>query len=210
METPPPRSLIPRERHFFALFREDADNMRAAVILLDEMLRSNTDFQEYGNRLKDLEHLGDDITHKIVRELNTSFVTPFDREDIFGLAAKLDDVLDLVEETADTIYLDGITSVTPEAREMGTILTKIADALVSAIEELETRVNMSKHVVRIHELENEGDRVTRSAISDLFRTSSDAMFVIKWKDIYALLEKTVDTAEDIAKILENVTIKNQR
>jgi predicted phosphate transport protein (TIGR00153 family) len=209
MESKTP-NIIPRERQFFTLFREDVDNLRNAIRVLEEMLASTDDFPSFARRLNDLEHQGDDITHRIVRELNTTFVTPFDRDDIYALAAKLDDVLDLVEETADTICLDGITTITPEAREMGTILAKIADTLVIAIDELETRENIREHVVRVHELENQGDRVTRSAISDLFRTSTDAIHIIKWKDIYALLEKTVDTAEDIAKVLENVMIKTQR
>ena len=172
------------------------------------MLSATDGFVDYARRLKDLEHLGDDVTHRIIRELNTTFITPFDREDIYGLASTIDDVLDLVEETADTICLDGIEEITPEAREMGAILGNIGDALVSAVGELENRENISQHVVRIHDLENQGDRVTREAISSLFRTSLDAIFIIKWKDVYALLEKTVDTTEDIANILENVTIKN--
>ena len=210
MATRTPYTLVPRERQFFGLFREDVDNLRAAVGVLEEMLRSDGDFSDYARRLKDLEHQGDDITHRIIRELNSTFITPFDREDIYGLASKLDDVLDLVEETADTICLDGITAITPQARQMGSILTGIGDALVSAIGELETRENINEHVVRIHDLENQGDRVTRDAISELFRGSTDAIHIIKWKDVYALLEKTVDTTEDIANILENVTIKNAR
>jgi uncharacterized protein len=203
-----PITLVPRERQFFVLFREDVDNLRTAIRGLEEMLAAPGDFADYARRLKDLEHLGDDVTHRIIRELNTTFITPFDREDIYGLASTLDDVLDLVEETADTICLDGIDEITPEAREMGSILAQIGDELVAAIGNLESRENMSEQIVRIHDLENQGDRVTREAISSLFRTSSDAIFIIKWKDVYALLEKTVDTTEDIANILENVTIKN--
>lgn len=202
-----PFTLVPKERQFFVLFREDVDNLRAALQMLDEMLNSAAPFGDYALRLKDLEHLGDDITHRIIRELNTTFITPFDREDIYGLASKLDDVLDLVEETADTIYLDGIESITPEAQAMARILTQIGDELVAAIGDLDARQNLSQHMVRIHDLENQGDKVTREAISALFRSSQDAIHIIKWKDVYALLEKTVDTTEDIANILENVAIK---
>ena len=204
-------TVVPGERQFFVLFREDADNLRTAVRVLQEMLESPGDFPDHARRLKDLEDLGDDITHRIIRELNTTFITPFDREDIYGLASMIDDVVDLVEETADTICLDGINEITPAAKEMGAILVQIGDALVEAVGELGTgRENLSEHVLRVHDLENQGDRVTREAISSLFQTSTDAIYIIKWKDVYALLEKTVDTTEDIANILENVMIKNAK
>lgn len=203
-----PFTLVPKERQFFVLFREDVDNLRTALGVLGDMLAGDDDLAGYARRLRDLEHLGDGITHRIIRELNTTFITPFDREDIYALASTLDDVLDLVEETADTIILDGIEVITPEAREMGRILLQIGDELVQAVNCLDSRENMSEHIVRIHDLENEGDRVTRSSISSLFQSSGDAIQIIKWKDVYALLEKTVDTTEDIANILENVSIKN--
>lgn len=204
-----PFSLVPKERQFFVLFRDGIDNVRTGIQVLREMLSTDPSaFADHAMRLKDLEHLGDDITHRIIHQLNTTFITPFDREDIYGLASTLDDVLDLVEETADTIVLDGIDEITTEARQMSDILFDIAEELVKAIEALDSRGDISGHVVRIHDLENQGDRVTRDAISSLFKTSQDAIYIIKWKDVYALLEKTVDTTEDIANILENVTIKN--
>jgi predicted phosphate transport protein (TIGR00153 family) len=205
----PPFTLMPKERQFFVLFRQDVDNLRKGIQILDEMLRVGTGLPEFARQLKDVEHIGDDITHRIIRELNTTFITPFDREDIYGLASKIDDVLDLAEETADTIVLDGIESITPEAVEMGRILSQIGDALVSAIEVLDTRNGMSDHTIHVHELENQADRITRDAIGGLFRDSTDAIYIIKWKDVYALLEKTVDTTEDIATILESVAIKGQ-
>jgi predicted phosphate transport protein (TIGR00153 family) len=196
-----------KERQFFALFREDVDNLNNATKLLAQMLASEAPFAEFHRRLRDFEHLGDEITHRIIRQLNVTFITPFDREDILGLASKMDDVLDLIEETADTIVLDGIQAISDEARQMGVILSDIADELVTAVGMLDGKRQITKHVLRIHDLENQGDRVTRDAISKLFRTSQDAIFIIKWKDVYALLEKTVDTTEDIAHILENIMMK---
>jgi predicted phosphate transport protein (TIGR00153 family) len=201
-------SLVPKERQFFVLFREDMDNLRKAIELLREMLAASDGFPDFARRLKDIEHLGDDITHRIIRELNTTFITPFDREDIYALASSLDDVLDLVEETAETIVLDDIQAITPEAREMADILAQIGDEMVAAIDHLDARDSLAQHTVRIHDLENQGDRVTRQAMGALFRNVTDAIEIIKWKDVYALLEKTVDATEDIANILENVTIKN--
>lgn len=227
-----PLSLVPRERHFFTLFREDAANVMEGLKVLNELLNSESGFTEYARRLKDLEHQGDEITHRIIRELNATFITPFDREDIYALASALDDVLDLAEEAADTIVLDAIDRITSEAREMGAILIEIGQELLEAFAHLESRKGMEQFWVRIHDLENQGDKVTRQAIGALFQHyyedngaetatahgltvqralanhSGDPVYIIKWKDVYSLLEKTVDRTEDVANILENVTIKN--
>ena len=204
-----PLSLMPRERQFFALFRENAVNLMEGLKTLNTLLRGEPDeFSNHARRLKDLEHQGDEITHRIIQELNTTFITPFDREDIYALATAVDDVLDLAEETADTIVIDDIDSITDEARQMGEILVQIGQQLVQAFDRLETRNRMTEYWVRIHHLENQGDGVTRQAIGALFRNCQDPIYIIKWKDVYSLLEKTVDRTEDVANILESVTIKN--
>lgn len=201
-------SLIPRERQFFNLFRDDMANLMEGLRILESLLNGNAEFAEHAARLHDVEHQGDDITHRIIRELNETFITPFDREDIYLLAKNLDDVLDLADEIADTVLLDRIDEVTPEAQRMGTVLVQIGEELVQAIEKLERRKDMERHWVNIHNLENQGDTITREAIGALFQNSLDPVYIIKWKDVYALLEKTVDRTEDIANILESVTIKN--
>jgi predicted phosphate transport protein (TIGR00153 family) len=204
-----PISFIPKERQFFVLFRENAANLMEGLKTLDALLNAPpADFMEHHRRLRDLEHQGDDITHKVNQELNRTFITPFDREDIYALAGAVDDVIDLAEETADTIILDRVESITAEAQQMGDILLKIGQELIQAFDKLESRKDMQQHWVRIHGLENEADKVTRSAIGALFQNGHDPMYVIKWKDVYSLLEKTVDRTEDIANILETVTIKN--
>ena len=204
-----PLSLMPRERQFFALFRENAVNLMDGLKTLNSLLNSEASaFPGHARRLRDLEHQGDEITHRIIHELNTTFITPFDREDIYALAAAVDDVLDLAEETADTIVLDRVESITPEARHMGDILVQIGDELVQAFDRLEARNHMAEHWVRIHDLENQADKVTRQAIGALFHDGHDPVYLIKWKDVYSLLEKTVDRTEDVANILESVTIKN--
>jgi predicted phosphate transport protein (TIGR00153 family) len=204
-----PFSLVPKERQFFVLFRDNAANLMEGLRTLHALLMSSSeDFAEHAKHLRDLEHQGDEITHRINQELNKTFITPFDREDIYALAGAVDDVIDLAEETADTIILDRIDAITPEAQQMGDILLQIGEELVEAFERLETRNDMSRHWVRIHDLENQGDRVTRQAIGDLFQNTPDAIQLIKWKDVYSLLEKTIDRTEDVANILEAVTIKN--
>jgi predicted phosphate transport protein (TIGR00153 family) len=200
---------VPKERQFFVLFRENANTMLESFRTLREMLGSDaTQFTEYTRKLRDLEHQADETTHKINRELNQTFITPFDREDIYALAGAMDDVIDLADETADTIVLDGIEEISAEARQMGDILFKIAEQIVEAIDKLESDREMSPNWVAVHDLENQADRVTREAIGALFRNGHDPLYVIKWKDVYALLEKTVDRTEDIATILETIAIKN--
>ncbi len=204
-----PFSLVPKERQFFVLFRENANAVLESFRTLREMLGSQaSEFGEYTRKLRDLEHQADETTHRINQELNRTFITPFDREDIYALAGALDDVIDLADETADTIVLDGITEISDEARQMGDILFKIAEQLVQAIDKLESDREMSPNWVAVHVLENQADKVTREAIGALFRNGHDPLYVIKWKDVYALLEKTVDRTEDIATILETIAIKN--
>jgi uncharacterized protein len=204
-----PFSVIPKERQFFVLFRENAGNVMDGLKVLDTMLNSPAEqFSQHAAKLRDLEHRGDEITHRVNHELNTTFITPLDREDIYALASAVDDVIDLAEETADTIMLDRIESITPEAQQMGRILVQIGEQLVEAFDQLESRKDMTRFWVSIHDLENQGDKVTRQAIGALFQNSHDPVHIIKWKDVYALLEKTVDRTEDVANILESVTIKN--
>jgi predicted phosphate transport protein (TIGR00153 family) len=202
-------SLIPKERQFFVLFRENAANLMEGLRVLDELLNAPPEaFAQHHLRLRDLEHQGDEITHRINQELNRTFITPFDREDIYALAGAVDDVIDLAEEAADTIILDRVDGITPEARQMGDLLLQIGQELTQAFEKLESRKDMAQHWVRIHDLENQADKVTRGAIGALFEQSHDPIYIIKWKDVYSLLEKTVDRTEDVANILEAVTIKN--
>lgn len=202
-------SPAPRERQFFVLFRNNAATMVESLEVLDTLLRNTTgDFTQEARRLRDLEHKADETTHKVNNELNRTFITPFDREDIYALASAIDDVIDLAEETADTIVLDGIDEITPPARRMGTILLSIGREVARAVETLEKQTDLREYWVRIHEMENQADTVTREAIGALFQNGHDPLYVIKWKDVYALLEKTVDRAEDIAKILETISIKS--
>jgi predicted phosphate transport protein (TIGR00153 family) len=204
-----PFSLVPRERQFFTLFRENAANLMEGLRVLDALLNSEpNEFPRFCKQLRDIEHLGDEVTHHVNRELNRTFITPFDREDIYALAAGIDDIIDLAEEAADTIMLDRVEAITPAAQQMGDILIQIGEELTQAFDKLESRKDMAQHWVRIHDLENQGDRITREAIGALFQSSPDPIYLIKWKDVYALLEKTVDRTEDVANILEAVTIKN--
>lgn len=204
-----PFSLVPTERQFFVLFRENATNLMEGLKVLNTLLNSSADqFVQHHTQLRDLEHRGDEITHRVHQELNQTFLTPFDREDIYALAGAVDDMIDLAEETAATIVLDRVDEISPEAQELGAILLELGQQLVEAFDHLESRKDPEAHWVRIHELENEGDRVSRQAIGNLFQHSHDPIHIIKWKDVYNLLEQTIDRTEDVANILETVTLKN--
>jgi uncharacterized protein len=204
-----PLHVLPRRNKFFVLFRENAATLMEGMETLQSMLNAQAGaFEGHAETLRDLEHQADEVTHRITRELNHSFITPFDRDDIYALASGLDDVIDLVEETADTIVLDGIQTITPEAQQMGNILVEIGRELVTVFNELESKSDTHECWIRIHTLENQADEVTRGAIGELFSTERDPIEVIRWKDVYDLLEETVDRAEDIAGILETVTIKS--
>src|SRR5579872_547169 len=160
-----PLSLVPRERQFFVFFRDNAHNLLDALKTLQELFNQTSgDFSTQAKKLRDLEHRADEKTHQIHRELNSTFITPLDREDIYALASSIDDVIDLAEETADTVVIDRIRDIRPEARQMAEILVKIGEQLVRAFDKLETRKGMQDHWVAIHDLENQADRVTRQAI----------------------------------------------
>jgi uncharacterized protein len=200
--------LMPRERQYFTLFRTNVDNVMAGITTLHLFLHSSEGGARHANALREIEHRGDEITHTIISALNKSFVTPFDREDILALTKGLDDAVDLAEEVADTIVIDRIDHISPEAQQMGDILLRIGEELVKAVNNLDSRKPDSSPWVNIHDLENQGDQLVRKAIGGLFQNGTDTRDIIKWKDVYALLEKTIDRTEDLANILESIAVKN--
>jgi predicted phosphate transport protein (TIGR00153 family) len=157
--------------------------------------------------LKDLEHQGDEITHEIVLTLNRTFVTPFDHEDIYALASGLDDILDYIEEVADTANLYGITTIPEPARELARLLAQAVAQLEQAIGKLESGKGIDEHSAEVHRLEDVGDSTSRRAIAELFR-SQQPLEVIKLKDLYGLLEDALDRCETVANVLEGIATKN--
>jgi uncharacterized protein Yka (UPF0111/DUF47 family) len=159
-------------------------------------------------RLRDLEHQCDEVTHQIHNLVNSTFVTPIDQEDILLLASSLDDVVDLAEETGDKIDLYEIGVISDAAKAMGEQLAKAGAEVAGALDRLEGFAELKPHRLEIHRLENEGDRITREAIGELFSKVSDATELVKWKDIYDLLEATMDACEHAANVMETISIKN--
>jgi uncharacterized protein len=201
-------SLVPRERRFYDLFEQQAATLVQAADLLEQALAEVANLPTRQREIKDLEHQGDDITHEIVRVLYQTFVTPFDREDIYELAAGLDDILDYIEEVADTTNLYGITAIPGPARELARLLEQAVVQLEQAIGKLESGKGGGEYVIEVHRLEDVGDSVSRRAIAELFSDQHPPLEVIKLKDLYTLLEDALDRCEDVANVLEGITIKN--
>lgn len=200
--------LIPREERFFDLFVEDAANVLGGARLLEAMLRSYDEIVRRAAELRDAEHRGDEISHDIGERLERTFVTPFDREEIHALISRLDDVLDLIEEVADTFVLYRIPAPTPAAVEQASIIVRQCEQIHEALVNLRTFHGLDRYWIEIHRLENEGDRIARAAIAALFDDHQNPIDVIKWKDIYGLLESTIDRCEDVANVIERITIKH--
>ena len=200
--------LIPREERFFSLFVEDAANVLGAARLFEAMLRTYDAPEERAREIRDAEHRGDEISHDIGHRLEATFVTPFDREEIYALISGLDDVLDYVEECADTFVLYRIEAPTAVAVQQASIIVRQCEQLHDALSHLRGFKGLDKYWIEVHRLENEGDALARKAIADLFSGGADPLEVIRWKDIYALLESTIDKCEDVANIIERITIKH--
>jgi len=200
--------FIPREEHFFEMFVEDAANVLAAARHLEEMLRTYQDVEQRAKEIYAMEHHGDEISHEIGKRLNTTFITPFDREDIHGLISGLDDVLDLIEEIADTFILYNVTAPTPASIQQAAIITRQCELVHEALGKLRSFKGLETYWIEIHRLENEGDRIARAAVAGLFDEKTKAVDMVKWKDIYGLLEDCIDKSEDVADIIEKICVKH--
>jgi predicted phosphate transport protein (TIGR00153 family) len=200
--------LIPRETKFFRMFAEVSQNLTQAAQLLYELLSNPQDTAESIRQLQELEHRGDDMTHDIIRMLNQTFITPFDREDIHALTSSLDDVLDFVNGAAVRMTLYRITSPPPEAAELAKLSLRQAEELSVGVSLLETNQKVLDHCVEVNRLENEADRISRRAIADLFEREKDPIQLIKIKELYEILETATDKAEDAANVLEAVALKS--
>ena len=200
--------FAPSDREFFDLFEEAGSNTVRAADLLDQLLRNWPDNKELGRELLICEQEGDRITHDIIRRLNETFVTPIDREDIYALASALDDIVDYTEEVADYLGLYKIEAPMSQAQELARVLHSAARQISEAMPRLRGFRDISHYTVELNRLENDGDRIVREAIASLFDNGIDPMVVIRWKDIYAVLERAIDATETAAHTLEGIVIKN--
>jgi predicted phosphate transport protein (TIGR00153 family) len=200
--------FAPKDRAFFDLFEESANNVLRAAELLDEMLQSYPEQAQLARAILLCEQEGDRITYDIIQRLNSTFVTPIDRDDILNLASGLDDVVDLTEEVADYLGLYRIEAPMEQAQRQAHILMEACRHISEAMPRLRGFRDVSHFTTEIHRLETDGDRVTREAVASLFDTGIDPMVVIRWKDIFERLEDAVDATEHIANILANIVDKN--
>jgi len=200
--------LIPRETKFFQMFAQVSANLTAGARLLHEILINPNRLVERVERLQEIEHHGDDMTHAIFTKLNQTFITPFDREDIHLLTSSLDDVLDYVNSAGSRLVLYKITDPPQAAAELAGLIVQQTEELAKAVAVLQKNDLVIAHCVEVNRLENEADRVSRQAIGDLFEQERDPIQLIKIKELYEVLEAATDKAEDVANVLETVALKS--
>ena len=196
--------LLPKDPKFFELFIADGDNLEAAAGALNEMVEQYDRLDERVAGIQALEKAGDEIDREVTRKLEDAFVTPFDREDIHELVARLDDVVDGIQAIAETFVIYGVTAPTPEARRLAAILDEQGKELAQALRKLDGLKDLERHFEAVHELENEADGLSRAAVAKLFRDDLPPIDVIKWRDLYNYLEEAIDAAEDAAEAMERM------
>ena len=200
--------LIPREKKFYGMFADVAQNLTDGARLLHDILKNPAGPSDRIAKLQEVEHRGDEMTHDIIRMLNQTFITPFDREDIHRLSSSLDDVLDFVNAAAVRMTLYRIINPPPAAADLAILIVTQAEELSKAVAVLEENQKVLDHCVEVNRLENEADRVSRKAIAELFEHEKDPIQLIKLKELYEVLETATDKAEDAANVLEAVALKS--
>jgi uncharacterized protein len=200
--------FLPRETKFFELFADMAQNLTIGARQLRDLLQNYSDVPAAVQRIKDTEHKGDEIAHAVFIKLNSTFITPFDREDIHSLASSLDDVLDFINAAATRLVIYKITDPPVEAVELANLILRQAEELAKALSFLEKGDGLLKYCVEVNRLENEADEIARAAIGCLFETEADPIRLIKHKELIEVLEMATDKAEDAANVLETVVLKS--
>jgi len=202
--------LLPQNTEFFDLFSRASSNTveisRALVAFLDGFPEED---EARMRTIRELEHEGDRVTHEVIDLLNRTFVTPFDREDIFRLATALDDVCDFVDEVAGNVVGYGVGRVRPPAKAQADVIVRSAEKLDEVVGKLNGFKDSRRQLTELRELEDEGDRLVRDAVAELFSSESDPIAVIRWKDLYEGLEEAVDACENAADVLEGIFVKNR-
>ena len=202
-------SLLPREDEYFTLLSLMTEKIQQASDTLVEMMQSErSNFEAFAKRVKGFEHECDELTHKITVKLNKSFITPFDREDIFALIVALDDVCDYIDAGARAILMYDIKDVGVHVKHFAKVIQTLAMEINSAVSMLSKPEGLNEHIVEIHRLENEADDVYFRAIGELFQNETDPMTVIKLKELYEILENATDRCESVANIVESIILKH--
>jgi predicted phosphate transport protein (TIGR00153 family) len=202
-----PLRFKPSDPTFYDLFSESAQNLVTGAELLAEMLHDDVDRSALSERMREAEHAGDETTHSIVRRVNTTFITPFDREDIYRLAAGLDDVMDFMEEAVDLVNLYEIDELPKELANQVDVIQRAAELTAEAMPRLRTMRDLEEYWIEINRLENDGDKSYRRILAKLFNGKRDALTVMKLKDVVEALEQAIDAFETVANIIEQIAVK---
>jgi len=201
--------LVPRREDFHDMFERQSTTIVESARLLRGLIFDFADAPAKAQAIKELEHAGDVITHEIIKKINTTFVTPIDREDIYALASRLDDVLDLIEAVSDRLVLYKIKEPTSGARAMAEVIVKTAEETDRAVRSLRKMSPLyHQHCVEVNRLENEADRLLKDYLATLFENHHDAIDVIKWKELYETMEGITDRCEDVVNVIEGIMLKN--
>ncbi|HET7728069.1 MAG TPA: DUF47 family protein [Candidatus Limnocylindrales bacterium] len=200
--------LIPRDERFHELFVADAENLLKAARALEAMVTEYDRLEERVAEIQVLEKEGDRIDDEVAVRLGRAFITPFDRDDIHELVVHLDDVVDLIQESAETFQIYGISQPTEESKRLASILAAQASQLLEAVRKLEQGEGLAPHLAQIHELEHEADGLSRAAVARLFRGDFETLDVIKLQNLYRTLEEAIDATEDAAEVIERILAKN--
>jgi uncharacterized protein len=200
-------SVLPKATQFFDMFARAGANAVEAARLVERRFASPAAVKHA--EIKALEHVGDNLTGEIITLLNTQYVTPFDREDIYGLASATDDVLDHLDHASEMLDVYRISETTDFARQQCAVMVKAAGHLAAALGSLRGLAQAESHLLEVKKYEDEGDRVVRAAIGSLFADpSADPLYVIRWKDVYDTLEEAIDACETAAHHVGNIVVKN--
>ena len=207
---PPVRlSLTPRTSEFYVLFARAAENALGVARLVDRRFREHPNSGITQEQVKAAETVNDGVTHELITLLNTQYLTPFDREDIYLLATEIDDVVDYLEEASDLLGLYGVELPTRHAIEQCSVIVKACEQLAIACENLKSMHGVQEALIELKRLEDEGDRILRDGLAALFRNDGiDPLIVIRWKDIYEALERALDACETAAHVMTNIAVKN--
>ena len=201
-------NLIPKEVRFFDYFEQQSQQIIKAGTLLSELVHNFADARAKAFAIKEVEHAGDQITHEMFRRLNTTFITPIDREDIHDLATRLDDVLDFIEAVAERLVVYRIKEPTSACRALAELIVAQIAAMDRCIRCLRTMdPGFHEHAVEVNRLENRADALLRETLAAMFEAAGDPIEVIKWKEIYETLEAVTDRCEDVANVIEGIILK---
>jgi uncharacterized protein len=200
--------IIPSDEGFHDLFQAAGRNNQRASSLLNDVFNNYANRESYREQIRQAEHEGDEITHQIMRRINTTFVTPFDREDIYRLATNLDDVLDHIDAAADFVVLHDIQDPLPEFGRMTDVLVRAATSAAQALERLHNFKGLEEYWVEINRLENEGDQIYRKTVAHLFSGDFKGLEVLRHRDVVEEIEAAIDSLEDVANVIESIVLKH--